>query len=424
MVKKLLALLLICTACAHAETIKTDVLVIGGSVSGATAAIQSARSKLKTLLITPGQWLEHSMPSSASYAITTNKNLPTGIWGEFCGKTINFYSNTTGYQSQPNVTLKFDGTTGADVLLRIADTVKGLTIKTGMPFTSIKKDRTGWEVTSVKGDNTTIIEAKVVIDATEKGEVVTKVGASLPPMLDRSKTDVGLLYRTSVAVGDIMKDGFVTMRSLLVRNADNLLVTEALLPANHDEQYLPLQMAVGQATGAIAAYCAFFKTTTKNLKVRIVQQELLDYKAYLMPFVDVKPTDRYIRAIQQVGATGMLKGEMKNGELYFMPEKAVSTEEIKSFLTEIYSRAFLWFNKEKPGDKFTQGNLLSLISEMTLTDPNTLRITMQRDWKQKYHFTSDFDSVRPVTRLEFAALVNQFLNPFGRTIDMVGNIVN
>jgi len=424
MIKKLLALILICTTCAHAETIKTDVLVIGGTVSGATAAIQSARSKLKTLLITPGQWLERSMPSTANFTITTNKNLPTGIWGEFCSKTINFYSNTTGYQSQPNVTLKFDGTTGADILLRIADTIKGLTIKTGMPFTSIKKDGTGWEITSIKGDNTTIIDAKVVIDASEKGEVVAKAGASLPPMLDRSKTDAGLLYRTSVAVSDVMKDGFVPIRDLVIRNADNLLVTDALLPENHDEQYLPLQMAIGQATGAMAAYCAFFKTTTKNLKVRIVQQELLDYKVYLMPFVDVKPTDRYIRAIQQVAATGMLKGEMKNGELYFMPEKVVSTEDVKPFLTEIYSRAFLWFNREKPGEKFTQGNLLSLISEMTLTDPGTLRTTMQRDWKQKYLFTSDFDLTRPVTRLEFAALVNQFLNPFGRTVDMAGNIVN
>src|ERR1700748_2553966 len=149
MVKKFLALLLICSTCARAETIKTDVLVIGGSVSGATAAIQCARSKVKTLLITqPGQWLEHALPSSASYTITTNKNLPTGIWGEFCDKTINFYNSTTGYQSQPNVTLKFDGAAGADILLRIADTVKNLTIKSGAPFTSIKKDGTGWEVTS------------------------------------------------------------------------------------------------------------------------------------------------------------------------------------------------------------------------------------------------------------------------------------
>ena len=424
MVKKLLALLLICSTCAHAETIKTDVLVIGGTVSAATAAIQSARSKLKTLLITPGQWLEHAMPASGSYAIITNKNLPTGIWGEFASKTINFYSNTTGYQSQPNVTLKFDGATGSDILLRIADTVKDLTIKSSMPFTSIKKDGTGWEITSVKGDNTTVIDAKVVIDATEKGEVVTKVGASLPLLLEHAQTDAGLLYRTSVAISGILPGGFVPMRDLVVRNVDNLLVTDAILPAKHDEQYLPLQMALGQAAGAMAAYCAFFKTTTKNLKVRIVQQELLDYKAYLMPFVDVKSTDRYIRAVQQVAVTGMLRGEEKNNQLYFMPEKVVLTEEIKPFLSEIYSRAFLWFNKEKPGEKFTQGNLLSLISEMTLSDLNTLRNDIQHDWKQKYHFVSDFDPARPVTRLEFAALVNQFLNPFGRTVDMAGDIVN
>lgn len=424
MVKKFLALLLICSTCARAETIRTDVLVIGGTVSGATAAIQSARSKVKTLLISPGKLLEQDFIPAASYTITTNKNLPTGIWGEFCDKTINFYNSTTGYQAQKDVTLKFDGSTGIDILLRIADTVKNLTIKTGMPFTSIKKDGSGWEVTSVKGDITTIIDAKIIVDATEKGDVVVKAGVSLPPMLDRSRTGAGQLYRTSVAVSDVLTEGFVPMRDLIVRNTDNLLVTEAVLPLSRDAQYLSLQMAVGQGAGAMAAYCAFFKTSTKNLKVRLVQQELLDYKAWLMPFTDIKPNERYVRAVQQIGATGMLKGEVKNNELYFMPEKTVLTGEIKPVLTEIYSRAFLWFNKEKPGEKFTEGNLLSLISEMTLSDPNTLQTTMRRDWKQKYHFTSEFDLARPVTRLEFAALVNQFLNPFARTVDMAGNIVN
>jgi hypothetical protein len=424
MLKKFLALLLICSTCARAETIKTDVLVIGGTVSGTTAAIQSARSKVKTLLISSGKLLEQGFVPAANYTITTNKNLPTGVWGEFCDKTINFYNSTTGYQAPPNAALKFDGSTGIDILLRIADTVKNLTIKTDMPFTSIKKDGSGWEVTSVKGDITTIIDAKIIVDATEKGEVVVKAGVSLPPMLDRSITDAGQLYRTSVAVSDVLTEGFVAMRNLIVRNTDNLLVTEAVLPLDRDAQYLPLQMAVGQGAGAMAAYCAFFKTSTKNLKVRVVQQELLDYKAWLMPFTDIKPNEHYIRAVQQIGATGMLKGEVKNNELYFMPEKTVFTGEIKPVLTEIYTRAFLWFNKEKPGEKFTEGNLLSLISEMTLSDPKTLQTTMQRDWKQKYHFTSDFDLSRPVTRLEFAALVNQFLNPFARTVDMAGNIVN
>jgi hypothetical protein len=424
MVKRLLVLLLFSSSFTTAETIKTDVLVIGGSVSGATAAIQSARSKVKTMLIMPGGWLVTGMPAGSSYTITANRNLPTGIWGEFREKVTSFYKNTTGYDAGDQVTLKLEASTGADILKDIADTVKDLTIKLNTPVTTIKKDGIGWDVGITINGISTIIYAKVVVDATEKGEIVTKAGATLLPVLSRNQTSGGELYRTAIATSDMLPDGYIPMRDVVVRNADNLLVTEEILPVNDNIQYLPAQMALGQGVGTVAAYIAFFKTTSKNLKVRIIQQELLDFKGYLLPFTDVKRDDKYIRAVQQIGATGLLKGAQKGNELLFMPDAIVATDEVKPVLTEIYSRAFLWFNKEKPGGKFTEGNLLSLISEMTLSEPKTLQITMQRDWKAKYQFNSDFDLSRPVTRLEFAVLINQFLNPFARTIDMAGNIVN
>jgi len=372
----------------------------------------------------PGGWLVNGLPSGNSYSITTNRNLPTGIWGEFREKVIGFYKNTTGYDVADKVTLKFEASTGADILKGIADTVKNLTIKLNTPVIAIKKDGTGWDVSITVNGITTLIYARVVVDATEKGEVVTKAGATLLPVLSFNQTSGGELYRTAIATGDILPNGYIPMRDIVVRNADNLLVTEEILPVNGNIQYLPAQMALGQGVGAVAAYIAFFKTTSKNLKVRIIQQELLDFKGYLLPFTDVKRDDKYSRAVQQIGATGLLKGVQKGNELLFMPDAAVATDEVKPVLTEIYSRAFLWFNKEKPGGKFTQGNLLSLISEMTLSEPKTLQITMQRDWKAKYQFNSDFDLNRPVTRLEFAVLINQFLNPFARTVDMAGNIVN
>jgi len=422
MIKKLLVLLLFYTSYTHAETIKTDVLVIGDSPSAVTAAIQSARSKLKTILIMPGAWLANGMPTGNTYVITSNHNIPTGMWGEFEEKVKGFYKNTTGYEAPANVTLKFEASTGADILRKIADTVKDLTIKLNTPFTIIKKNGTGWDVTITENGNTNIINAKVVIDGTEKGDAVIRAGAALPPLV--SHTNNVELYRTSIATSDLLPDGFIPMRDVIIKEADNLLVTEKILPKNGNIQYLPLQMALGQGVGTVAAYIAFFKTTNKSLKVRIAQQELLDFKGYLMPFADIKRDDRYIRAVQQIGATGLLKGARKDSELLFMPSALVITEEIKPVLTEIYSRAFLWFNKEKPVEKFTEGNLLSLISEMTLSDPQTLQITVKNDWKGRYGFASDFDLNRPVTRLEFAVLVNRYLNPFARTVDLQGNIVN
>jgi hypothetical protein len=211
-----------------------------------------------------------------------------------------------------------------------------------------------------------------------------------------------------------------------------MLVTEKAIsvsdPVNASTANPSVQMTLGQGVGATAAYCSFFKTTTRHLRVRIIQGEILDYKGYLMPFTDIPQKDPHFRAIQQVSATGMLKGiPQTNGnaiELHFEPNDIVNTEEIKPVLTDIYTRAFLWFNKEKPGDKFTMGNLLSLISDYTLTDPKTLQIALQKAWTTQFKLTGSFDLNRPVTRLEFAVLTNRYLNPFAKTIDLSGRIVN
>ena len=264
------------------------------------------------------------------------------------------------------------------------------------------------------------IKAKVLIDGTTTGEVVLKAGDKLPPINVADEQ----LYRTAIAVSDIKPNYFIPMQDAIVRDADNLLLIGKLAVGESDSKYLPVEMAEGQGIGAMAAYIAFFKTTTHNLRVRIIQQEMLDFKAYLVPFADIKRTDRYIRAVQQIGATGLLKGETRDGRLLFMPGQPVTTAEVKPVLTEIYSRAFLWFSREKPGEKFTVGNTLSIISEMTLSEPETLRITMRNDWDAKFHFTTLFDPDRPITRLEFAVLINKYLNPFARTVDLRGEIVN
>ncbi len=454
MAKNLLfAVFLWCTSFSYAQTIKTDVLVIGGTPSGVAAAIQSARSKLKTLLIMPKQEIDieihmsrplpadivaglAKIPHRDTYIIPTNQNLPSGIWGEFRDRVRAFYKSTPGYDTTYNAPLKFEKYTGLAVLKGIADTVKNLTVKLNTTFTAIKKDGTGWEVSITVNGKTDIIKTKVVVDATYEGEVISKVGAAVLPAYNVYKNYNETLQRTSIAVADYgdrsdnphvdftSPIGYsIPMKYAIANDVENLLVTEKALPEPHGGLYLPAQLTVGQGVGCIAAYCAFFKTTTKNLNTRIIQQELLDFKGYLMPYEDIKPDNKYIRAVQQVGATGMLKRIYKGFDMVFMPDTTVTATEIKPVLNEIYSRAFIWFDKEKPGELFSVGNTLSLISEFTLTEPKTLQATLQKEWQVKYGFTN-FNTARPITRLEFAVLVNQYLNPFAHKIDLDGNIVN
>jgi hypothetical protein len=611
MIKKLLLTLVIsgCTY-VYGQTIKTDVLVIGGGASGVAAGIQAARSKVKTLLIEQGPWLGGSLTAGANCVVDANRNLPSGIWGEFRKHVRDFYKREPGYDTTASATLRFEPYTGAAILKRITDTVKHLTVKMNTPWTDIKKDGDQWQVTITEDGKPVIVKARVVVDATETGDVAAKAGAKFDVGFDSKKitgeaiapedalptieeitwiavlkdygraadrtiakpegynaadyaclkdkdikkmladgklpndkymikwgecansfpvtiaelepqqreafykkarlktlgliyymeTELGLknlsldfqefgtpdrlpyipfireagrtkglirmtvndiytpydnpsklYYRTAIAVGDAspgqhyavgsnapkinyppMPGYSIPMGAVVIKEIDNLLVTEKALSTTHlvnaSTFYPSVQMTLGQGVGTVAAYCAFFKTTTKNLDVRKIQGELLDYKGYLMPFVDVTQSDPYFRAIQQLGATGMLKGVQKtinkSTAVYFLPDSIVRTSEIKPTLLEIYTRSFLWFNKAKPGEVFTVGNLLSFISEMTLMDPKTLQLNMQKLWKAKFKFTSDFSMDKPITRREFAVLANLYINPFGRSVDITGRFTN
>jgi hypothetical protein len=575
--KLLIPLFCLAVSFVHAETIKTDVLVIGGGASGVAAAIQSARSKVKTLLVEPGPWLGGSMTMGGMCVLEANRNLPSGIWGEFHRRVTDYYRPRLGYDTTHNSILRFEPYTGAEILKKITDTVKNLSVKLRTPWTSIKKDGTGWEVTIVVNGEVVKVDAKVVVDGTETGEVAARAGAkfdtgdaendriawvailkdfgrntdrtivkpeaydpamyswlkgkdikqmlkaaSIPndkyminwdiydygdgakvigkeelykkaklrtlglvyylqtelgyknlgldnqfgtpdnlafaPYVIGNKHFTGVvrmimddvtrpyareskLYRTSIAVSDGMAIAApaeklppytIPLGAIVIKDLDNMLVTEKAISVgrevNATTSYPSVQMTLGQGAGATAAFCAFFKTTTKHLHVRMIQGEILDYKGYLVPITDIPQKDPHWRAVQQVCATGLLKGIQKangsNIETHFEPDDIVSTEEIKPFLTEIYTRAFLWFNKEKPGDKFTVGNLLSLISDYTLTDPKTLQLHLQKAWASQFKLAGTFDLNRPVTRLEFAVLTNKYLNPFAKTVDLSGRVVN
>ena len=448
MVKKLLIpLFLFCFSIVHATTIKTDVLVIGGGPAGFAAAVQSARSKLKTMLVESSPFLGGDITKVGHTCVLAyGRNLPTGIWGEFRQKIRSHYLGKAGYDTSYNAVLRFEPYDGTDLLKKWADTVKNLTVKLNTPWKSIKKDGTGWEVTVVINNETVTISAKVVVDATDNGEVAIKEGIKIKTYFDNSKQQFDKdAYRTSIATGGALPGQKYTdvgptngyppypsfyspLNSILSSEADNLLITAKELPVNKGIQYLPAEMTVGQGAGAAAAFCAFFKTTTKHLNVRIIQGEILDYKGYLMPFTDIPQKDPHWRAIQQVGVTGLIKGIQKiNGEaaeIHFEPNAIVKTEEIEPILTEIYTRAFLWFNKEKPGTQFTLGNMLSLISDYTLTDPVTLQKFLEKAWTPTFKLAGSFDASRPITRLEFAVLANRYLNPFAKTVDLVGRIVN
>ncbi|MDR3695521.1 MAG: FAD-dependent oxidoreductase [Mucilaginibacter sp.] len=452
MIKKLILILFVSYfSSAYAQTVKTDVLVIGGTPGGVAAAIQSARSKVKTILVerdsipliyeqAPGQ--SGQVFVSPGGTTNLNGNLSSGIWDEFRTRFRECHKGDKGLDTSHKSLLSVDSRSGGAILKKMMDSVKNLTVFTNSTFLGIKKDNEYWEVTITQNGKPKVVRARVIVDATPNGVVLSGAGAASSTLDSILNTADSKLYRTAIAVGDGLpgqhyndiiapKGNYppfptysIPMKAVVAKQVDNLLYTENLFPTSPGIGALPRELTIGQGVGAIAAYCAFFKTTTKSLKVRIIQGELLDFKGCLLPFADVPQKDRDWRAIQQVGAAGVLKGEKKESGFVFMADGPVATAEIKPVLTEIYTRAFLWFEKEKPGEKFTVGNTLSLISDYTLTDPVVLNARIKSDWKTRYQFKLDFDTNRPITRREFAVLINRYLNPFARTVDLKGNLVN
>ncbi|GAB3931107.1 FAD-dependent oxidoreductase [Mucilaginibacter myungsuensis] len=605
MVKKLLLIVLFLTPITlFAETIRTDVLVVGGTASGVAAAIQSARSQVKTLLIEPTPWLGGEMTAGGMSILDANPKLSSGIWAEFRKRVRDFYKRTPGYDTTSTAPLKFEPYTGAAVLKRICDTVNHLTLKLNTPYLTAKRDSGKWVLTVLIDGKEATIKAKVLVDATPNGDIAALAGAKLVSGFD-SKQDTGEslapetaspiiqdvtwiavvkefeknaiylmpkpaeydparyvalktknikkmleegrlpnnkfqikwtentygtsvaqmsiegriayyktlrlhtlglvyylqnelgfrnigiddsefpssdhlpfipyireyrrsigqtrmttreiytpyvnnLYRTSIAVGDApftqqyadplapkinyppMPAYTVPLGAVVDKDIPNLVVTEKAMSVTHlvnaSTSYPSVQMAIGQGAGTVAAYCAFFDLNTKQLDVRKIQIEATLYGSMIYPYADIPQTDRYYRAVQQVTGTGLLKQVQElNGnkmDVVFKPDSTVNTADIKPIMLETYTRAFIWFGKNKPAETFAVGDLVSYISDHTLTDPKTLKNMMQRQWHDYYKFKQPFDMQRPVTRYEFAVLVNRYLNPFARSVDVTGKIVN
>lgn len=96
------------------------------------------------------------------------------------------------------------------------------------------------------------------------------------------------LYRSSVTLGYQESGSFFTipMGALIPQAEENLII----IPKQSGKVRLS-KMSAGQAAGTIAAYCAFYKTSTKTINVRVVQGELLAFDALLIPYSDIELKD-------------------------------------------------------------------------------------------------------------------------------------
>lgn len=182
---------------------KVDILIIGGGAGGTSAAIQAARMGAKVKIIEPTPWLGGMLTSAGVSAIDGNHNMPSGIWGEFRQKLYDYYGGpkevATGWVSH---TL-FEPAVGNKILKEMAQ-IEGLKIVYNAQFESVKQEGDLWAVTYRQQSRSKTVKAKILIDATETGELLPTVGAGFRLGMDSAK-DTGEKYAPAKA-NNIVQD--------------------------------------------------------------------------------------------------------------------------------------------------------------------------------------------------------------------------
>ncbi len=237
------------------------------------------------------------------------------------------------------------------------------------------------------------------------------------------------LYRTGIAVGDYPIDHHhkknpaapqhldffsvpsfnIPISCLIPENQDNIIIAEKSISVsnvvNGTTRLQPCVMQIGQAAGLLAAQSVKDNLTPKKLSVRKLQNILLDANGYIMPYVDIKQNSPYFKAVQRIGATGLLKGVgVPNGwanTTYFYPEKNISFADFVSTWKMKFEYPFNIIEHD-----MTIEDAVNFAAILNGKNRNELLPGFKTQWNALN--LVDFDLKRSIKRVELAAILNEY----------------
>jgi hypothetical protein len=134
---------------------------------------------------------------------------------------------------------------------------------------------------------------------------------------------------------------------------------------------------------------------------------------------DLKLDDPDFMVFQRIFATGLLRpANYSPGGITADPEKTVNIKNIVNAFTDYYKSSVLWFEKHPMGTM----SVAEALELLFVISHNSLDAQIQSEWNHKLKFTSTFNSERPITRREFAVLLDAYLNPFDMKVDITGKL--
>ena len=250
-------------------------------------------------------------------------------------------------------------------------------------------------------------------------------------------------YRTGIAVGDYAVDHHhfahpewtslpdlhfypipsfnVPLGVMIPKQSDieNLIVAEKSVSVsnliNGATRLQPVVMQLGQAAGALAALSVIQNKPVRDVSVRSVQNTLLESGCYLMPYLDLAKNDRHFKAVQKIGATGILRGEGRNvgwtNQTWFRTDDPLLAE-------EIYADGYYEGPLPLSRGPVKVGQFMDVLRLLGVSFPASAE-----SWWADLGLAG-FDPDRIITRLEAAVMINAAIDPFTMFgVDYSGNIL-
>ncbi len=252
------------------------------------------------------------------------------------------------------------------------------------------------------------------------------------------------MYRTGIAVGDYTIDhhhkknleapaiDFIKIRipsynvplgALIPKDHPALILAEKSISVsnivNGASRLQPVVLGIGHAAGVLAVVAVKEKKELQEISIREVQSLLLAQNAYIMPFLDMNPRDNHFKAMQKIGATGILKGEgvpyLWANQTWFYPDRLVTEFELIDGLRPLYLELKDYWGAS--GDYLTGARIQQLIE---IVKPNTPLLEIAQAWKRK-GLDGNFTTEAKLNRLQVSVLLDELLDPFSKEVGWEGN---
>lgn len=250
------------------------------------------------------------------------------------------------------------------------------------------------------------------------------------------------LYRTGISVGDYPIDHHhkkneaapqhleffpvpsynVPLGALIPEKFNGLIVAEKGISVsnvvNGTTRLQPVVLLTGQAAGVLAALTVLQNKQPRNISIRNVQEKLLNAGAYIMPYIDASSEHPHFKAIQKIGATGILKGTgipyKWANQTWFYPDSIITETEFSNGLSSFTGKIYKTSNDILIIDKFIQ-----ILKTATLQ--KSISSQIKNDWANAG--LTNFNKSRPIKRFEIAVMLDKYLQPFENNIDHKGNLI-